>query len=135
MNIFALGVSAIMLIVAPDLRSILLPHQPPIAVPPSSLSPYELWISLDTKRPEYFSVVLESGYWSNRRSDVKWRGGVAPSVRGEIHFHRLIGMSTGNENDGDVWIERRRRFLTREFNPGERVGHYSLAYLSHLGHE
>jgi hypothetical protein len=44
-------------------------------------------------------------------------------------------MNEGSENDGDVWVERRRRFLTREFNPGERVGRYSLNYLSHLGHE
>jgi hypothetical protein len=44
-------------------------------------------------------------------------------------------MTSANEDDGIVWIERRRRFLTREFFPGERVGRYSVPYLSHLGHE
>ena len=34
--------------------------------------------------------------------------------------------------DGTVWVERRRRFLTREFAPGERVGRYSLSYLTRL---
>jgi hypothetical protein len=134
-NLFALIVSVVMLAALPDLRSLLWPPEAPVAVPPSSLSPYELWVSLDTKYPQYFSVVLESPYWSNRREEVKSRGGPAPSVRAEIHFHRLTGMSEGSENDGDVWVQRRRRFLTREFNPGERVGRYSLNYLSHLGHE
>jgi hypothetical protein len=134
-SVFALALSAIMFQALPDLRSILWPHSAPKAVPPASTSPYDLWVSLDTEHPEYFSVVLESGYWSNRRAEVKRYGGVAPSVRAEIHFHRLTGRSTAKEDDGDVWIERRRRFLTREFNPGERVGHYSIPYLSHLGHE
>ena len=134
-NFFALLVSLVMLAALPDLRSIVFPHDAPVAVPPSSTSPYELWLSLDTKHPEYFSVVLESSYWSNRREEVKTRGGPTPSVRAEIRFHRLTGMNEGSENDGDVWVERRRRFLTREFNPGERVGRYSLHYLSHLGHE
>ena len=62
-------------------------------------------------------------------------GGVTPSVRAEIHLHRLTGMTAANEEDGVVWIERRRRFLTREFHPGERVGRYSIPYLSRLGHE
>ena len=134
-NAFALVVSVTMLIALPDLRNILLPHPAPVAVPPASLSPYYLWVSLDSKHPEYFSVALESGYWSNRRSDVKQRGGVTPSVRAEIQFHRLTGMTAANEEDGVVWIERRRRFLSREFHPGERVGRYSIPYLSRLGHE
>jgi hypothetical protein len=134
-NLLALTVSTMIFWALPDLRSILWPHLAPTAVPPASSSPYDLWVSLNTKHPEYFSVVLESGYWSNRRAEVKRYGGPTPSVRAEIHFHRLTGRTTANEDDGDVWIERRRRFLTREFNPGERVGHYSIPYLSHLGHE
>jgi hypothetical protein len=133
--LFAIVVSVVMLLALPDLRSILLPRESPAAVPPASPSPYELWVSLDTKYPQYFSVVLESPYWSNRREEVKLHGGASPSVRAEIHFHRLTGVGDGSENDGDVWIQRRQRFLIREFNPGERIGRYSLPYLSHLGHE
>jgi hypothetical protein len=134
-NVFALIVSAILVTAASDLRNILLPYPAPVAVTPASSSPYYLWVSLDTKHPEYFSAVLESSYWSNRRSEVKQRGGVTPSVRAEIHLHRLTGMTAASEEDGVVWIERRRRFLSREFLPGERVGRYSIPYLSRLGHE
>lgn len=135
MNVFALSISAIMLAALPDLRSVLLPYPAPMAVLPSSPSPYYLWVSLDTKHPKYFSVVLESKYWSNRRADVKPSGGITPSIRAEMHFHRLTGMTTANEDDGVVWIERKQRFLTREFFPGDRIGRYSIPYLSHLGHE
>ena len=134
-NIFAILVSAIMLMALPDLRSILFPHPAPAAVVPASPSPYELWISLDTEHPEYFCAVLESDYWSNRRAEVKRYGGVTPSVRAQIPFHRLIGITTANENQGYVWVERRQRFLMREYNPGERVGRYSIPYLTRLGHE
>jgi hypothetical protein len=94
-----------------------------------------LWVSLDTKHPAYFSAVLDSGYWSNRRSEVRRHGGVTPSVRAEIQLHRLTGATAAKEEDGVVWIERRRRFLSREFLPGERVGCYSIPYLTRLGHE
>jgi hypothetical protein len=134
-NLFALFVSASMLVALPDLRSTLLPYPAPVAVPPASSSPYFIWVSLDTKHPQYFSVVLESDYWSNRRAEVQPRGGVTPSTRAEMHFHRLTGATTANEDDGIIWIERRHHFLTREFLPGERVGRYSIRYLSHIGHE
>lgn len=134
-NIFAVVVSTVMLIALPDLRSILFPHRAPAAIAPASLSPYELWISLDTKHPQYFHAVLESDYWSNRRAEVKRYGGVTPSVRAQIPFHRLTGITSANENQGYVWIERRQRFLMREYNPGERVGRYSIPYLTRLGHE
>jgi len=134
-NVFTIALSIVMLAGLPDLRSVLLPPPAPMAVPPASLSPYELWISLNTKYPSYFDVVLESDYWSNRRADVRRHTDLTPSVRAEIPFHRLTGMSAANEDDGVVWIERRRRFLTREFLPGERVGRYTVPYLSHLGHE
>jgi len=134
-NVFALGASAIMLLAVPDLRSILFPHPAPVAVVPASPSPYELWVSLDTRHPEYFSAILESEYWSNRRADVRQYHGVSPSVRAQIPFHRLTGITTANENHGHVWIERRQRFLMREYNPGERVGRYSIPYLTRLGHE
>ena len=39
------------------------------------------------------------------------------------------------EEDGVVWIERRRRFLGREYLPGERVGRYTFSYVSKLKHE
>ncbi|HMJ65700.1 MAG TPA: hypothetical protein VK615_10140, partial [Candidatus Binatia bacterium] len=134
-NAFALIVSVIMVAALPDLRSVLLPHPAPVAVEPASPSPYYVWVSLNTTRPEYFRAVLESGYWSNRRADVKQYSGVNASVRAEIQLHRLIGSAASNDDDGAVWIERRRRFLTREFLPGERVGRYSISYLTRLGHE
>jgi hypothetical protein len=134
-NIFALAVSVVMVVALPDLWSILLPYPAPAAVKPASPSPYYLWVSLDTKHPAYFSAVLESGYWSNRRSDVRQRGGVTQSVRAEIQLYRLTGVSAASEEDGVVWIERRRRFLCREFLPGERIGRYSIPYLTRLGYE
>src|SRR6185295_13944218 len=106
-NAFALVVSVIVFIALPDLRSILSPHPAPVAVVPASPSPYFLWVSLDTKYPEYFSAVLDSGYWSNRRSDVRQRGGAIPSLRAEIQLYRLTGMTAAGEEDGVVWIERR----------------------------
>jgi hypothetical protein len=134
-NAFALTISVVLVVALPDLRSILLPHRPPVAVEPASSSPYYLWVSLDTKHPAYFSAVLDSSYWSNRRSDVRQHGGITPSVRAEIQLHRLTGVTAAREEDGVVWIERRRRFLGREFLPGERVGRYSIQYLTRLGHE
>jgi hypothetical protein len=104
-------------------------------VAPSSPSPYDLWVSLDTGHPDRFLVVLESGFWSNRRAEVTRHGGASPSVRAEIRLYRPARQTTGDAEDGTVWIERRRWFLTREFAPGERVGRYSLSYVSRLGRE
>jgi len=134
-NILLVTASAVMLTALPDLRSVLLPHAAPVAVPPASPTPYDLWVSMSTKHPQYFSVVLESDYWSNRRAEVKRYEDPIPSVRAEIPFHRLTGLTSANEDDGIVWIERRHRFLGREFLPGERVGRYTIPYLTHLGHE
>jgi hypothetical protein len=134
-NALAVFVSLVMVVALPDMRSVLLPHPAPVAVTPASPSPYVLWVSLNTKHPRYFGVVMESEYWSNRRENVKWRDELIPSMRAEIPFHRLIGVSQASEDEGAVWIERRRHFLTREYFPGERVGRYSIPYLSHLGHE
>ena len=124
--------STAMLVALPDLRSILIPPPAPAVVAPSSPSPYYLWVSLDTKHPDRFLVVLESGFWSNRRAEVSWQGGANPSLRAEIRLHRLVRQTANDEEDGTVWIERRRRFLMREFAPGERVGHYSFSHVSRL---
>jgi hypothetical protein len=124
-----------MLLALPDLLGILLPPSAPAVVAPASPSPYHLWVSLDTEHPERFLVVFESGFWSNRRSEVAWHGGAQPSARAEIRLQRLARQTADDEEDGTVWIERRRRFLAREFAPGERVGRYSLSYVSRLGHE
>jgi hypothetical protein len=135
LNTFAVVVSAAVLLGLPDLRSIIAPPPAPIVVTPSSPSPYYLWVSLDTKKPECFQVVLESKFWSSRRAEVKPYGGANGSVRAEIRLQRAGRQITNNEEDGTVWIERRHRFLTRDFAPGERVGRYSFLYLSHLGYE
>jgi hypothetical protein len=57
------------------------------------------------------------------------------SVRAEIILHRLSGQMAQDGEDGTVWIERRRRFLTRAYASDERVGRYSVAYLNRLPHE
>jgi len=132
-NVFAITVSVIVLAGLPDLRNILLPPASPVPVAPASPTPYELWVSLDTKQPQYFNVVLESDYWSNRRVEVSHHTDVMQSVRAVIVFHRTLRAEEAHEDDGVVWIERRRRFLTREFFPGERVGRYSIPYLARLG--
>ena len=46
-----------------------------------------------------------------------------------------LSIPPSDEDDGTIWIERRRTFLTREFFPGERVGRYPLSYVSRLSHE
>jgi hypothetical protein len=104
-------------------------------VAPSSPTPYELWVSLDTPDPTQFSVVFESGFWANRRSEVAAYGGSNASVRAEIRLSRLTRQTTQDADDGIVWIERRQRFLGREFAAGERVGRYTFAYLNRLGRE
>jgi hypothetical protein len=134
-NVLALGVSIVMVMALPDIRDILAPPAPPVAVTPSSTSPYYLWVSLDTKRPEAFAVVFESGFWANRRAEVTDHTGVGGSARAEMRLNRLDRQSTRDEEDGTVWVERRQKFLTREFQLGERVGSYSLSYVTQLGNE
>ncbi|HEX4266212.1 MAG TPA: hypothetical protein VH597_17880 [Verrucomicrobiae bacterium] len=130
----AVLVSCAMLLALPDLRSILVPPPAPVAVAPSSTSPYYLWVSLDTKAPARFQVVLESEFWSNRRVRVLPQRAANVPARAEILLHRLP-TPTGREDDATIWVERRLQFLTREYAAGERVGCYSLAYLTRLGHE
>jgi hypothetical protein len=134
-NIFALAVTVVMALALPDIRNVLQPPAPPSAVSPGSPSPYYLWVSLDTERPEAFKAALESGFWSNRRANVIAYGGADGSSRAEMRLSRHPRESTIDEEDGIVWIERRRTFLGREFEPGERVGSYPLSYLTGLRHE
>lgn len=133
-SLLAVVASGAMLLALPDLRSILMPPSAPVAVAPSSSSPYYLWVSLDTKNPKRFQVVLESDFWSNRRVRVQPQEIAHVPARAEILLHRLP-TPTGKEDDATIWVERRFQFLNREYAPGERVGCYSLAYLTHLGHE
>jgi hypothetical protein len=135
MNIFTLITSIAVLASLPDLANAIFPAPPPIAVTPASPSLYYLWTSLDTRDPEQFQVLLESRYWTNRRVNVIAHRGVSASNRAEIPLIHLSHPTTTNPDDGTVWVERRRRFLFREFSPGERVGQYSFSYLEHLGHD
>jgi hypothetical protein len=134
-NVLALGVSIVMLAALPDIRNVLYPPPPPAVVAPSSPSPYYLWVSLDTERPQAFDVVLESGFWSNRRADVAQYPDPGGSARAEIRLNRLGRQTTVDEQDGRLWIERRQKLLTREYQSGERVGSYSLSYITQLGNE
>lgn len=135
MNVWAAGLSILMVIALPDLRNILLPPLAPVVVAPGSPSPYDLWVSLDTRQAESFRVVLESGFWANRRAEVKTYVGAHASVRAEITLHRLDRQTSYDDEDGVVWVERRYRFLHREFAADDRVGRYTLSYLNRLEHE
>jgi hypothetical protein len=134
-NIFAVALRGIMIAALPDIRNTLAPPPSPALVQPASPLPYYLWISLDTKRAEAFSVVLESGFWSNRWANVGSYGGANGSVRAELRLNRVGVQTSTDEEDGTIWIERRRKFLNREFQPGDRVGSYSLSHITRLGHE
>ena len=134
-NLAATVLTGAMLFALPDLRSVLLPPPAPAVVAPSSPSPYHIWVSLDTRDPDRFLVVFESGFWSNRRAEVMAQRGNSPSLRAEIRLQRLARQTTDDEEDGTIWIERRRRFLWREFAPCERVGRYTLSYVNRLGRE
>ena len=134
-NAFALLVSLTMLAGMPGLMGILRPPPAPMVVAPSSPSPYYLWVSLDTRKPEAFYVVLESEFWANRRGTVARHGGANASTRTELRLMRLRRAATQNEEDGVIWIERRRQFLGRSFMPGERVGRYDLSYVDRLAHD
>jgi len=134
-NILALAVSIVMLAALPDILNVLAPPAPPAVVKPASPSPYYLWVSLDTRRPGAFDVVFESGFWANRRAPVARYSDPDGSVRSEIRLNRVDRQTTLDEQDGTIWVERRRAFLGRDFKPGERVGSYSLSYITRLGHE
>lgn len=129
------GLSAVMISALPDIRNILLPPPAPVVVAPSSPSPYFLWVSLDTRHPDFFQVVLDSPVWANRRADVAYQSSEPASVRAEIRLLRLSESSIRNLEEGVVWIERRPCFLTRRFEPGEIVGRYTVTYLNRIHHE
>jgi hypothetical protein len=131
-NVLALAVSVAMMLALPDMRNVLDPPAAPRVVLPGSPSPYYLWVSLDTNRPEAFRAKLESGFWSNRRADVFAYGGADGSVRAEMRLSRHSRQSTIDERDGTVWIERRRKFLNREFKGGERIASYPFAHVTGL---
>ncbi len=133
-NLGALAVTAVMIAAAPDLRAILLPPAAPLVVPPVSPSPYAIWVSLDTNQPKAFEIVFESKYWASRRAHVAAQDKAPASMRAEIRLLRVARPVINDVEDGTIWIERRRCFLYREFEPGERVGRYSLSFLFALGH-
>lgn len=134
-NVLALAVTVVMAFALPDIRNVLAPPAPPRVVLPGSPSPYYLWVSLDTKRSDAFRATLESEFWSNRRADVVAYGGADASVRAEMRLSRHGRQATIDEQDGTVWIERRRKFLNREFLGGERVASYPLAHITRLPHD
>jgi hypothetical protein len=134
-NIFALAVTVVMALALPDIRNVLEPPPAPRVVIPGSPSPYYLWVSLDTKRPDAFKAELESGFWSNHRANVFAYGGADASFRAEIRLTRHAHQATIDERDGTVWIERRRKFFNREFQAGERIASYPFAHITGLPHD
>ena len=129
LNAVAVAVSITMLVALPDLRDLVMPPPAPFAGPPFSPSPYTVWVSLETEHPDDFGVRMESGFWANRRANVTLRRAGMPP-RAELRLTRAPNPTARDTRDGTVWVERRRRFLTREFPPGERVGVYSLSYFA-----
>ena len=134
-NVLGLAVSVVMALALPDIRNVLAPPAPPRVVQPGSPSPYYLWVSLDSKRAEAFRAALESAFWSNRRADVVAYGGANASVRAEMRLSRHARPSTIDEQNGTVWIERRRKFLNRDFLAGERIASFPLAHITKLPHD
>jgi hypothetical protein len=134
-NVLGLAVTVVMGIALPDIRNVLRPPVTPRVIGPGSPSPYYLWVSLDTDRPEAFRAQLVSSFWSNRRADVFAYGGADASVRAELRLTRTARPGTLDERDGTVWIERRRKFLGREFESGERVASYPFAHLTVMPHD
>jgi hypothetical protein len=128
-NAFALSTSMVMLAALPGVRSILLPPPPPMLVAQPSTSPYQLWMSVRSKSPESFYVVLESEFWANRRARIERHAAAGGSMHAELALRRLLRPLSRDEEEGTLWVERRRHFLTRDFAPGERVGRYFLSYL------
>ena len=56
-------------------------------------------------------------------------------MRAEMRLSRHGRPSTIDERNGTVWIERRRKFLNREFQGGERIASYPLAHITGLPHD
>jgi hypothetical protein len=135
LNVLAVATCAVMLFALNDLQGILLPPPSPAVVAPSSLMPDYLWVSLNTMQPDRFLVALESNYWLNRRVEVMPHIGADGRARAEIHLQRSAASTTTDKEDGTVWIERRYRFLGREFAPGEHIGRYDVSYLNRIGRE
>jgi hypothetical protein len=135
LNVVAVVVSVLMLAGARDVRSLLIPYAAPEVIPPSSPSRNYLWVSIETQHPRYFTVILESDFWTNRRAVVASYSGANASVRAEFPLRKFSGKTSGTEKMATVWVERRQHFLWREFFPGERVGRYTLPYLLTLGYQ
>jgi hypothetical protein len=134
-SILAVSVLATVGVGFSDLRAIIDPPLAPLVVRPGSPSPYYLWVSIDSGNARHFRAIFESAFWSNRRADFFAYSGANGSVRAEIPLRRATRQAYGSEDEGIVWIERRRRFLGREYLPGDRVGRYSFSYVSRLKYE
>ena len=131
-NVLAIAVSVAMVAALPDIVRLLFPPRAPMVVGPVSTSPYWMWVSLDTDQPKAFRVRLESDYWANRVANVSYHGGSSYPPRAEIQVNRLPTTFTRKENEGVVWVERRRTFMGREFFIGERIGCFQVAQLSRM---
>jgi hypothetical protein len=129
-NGVAVVASAVMLVALPDLQGILLPPPAPTPVHAASPAPDVVRVALDTRHPRHFAVLMTSEFWSNRRVDVARSDGAGSVAYAEFRLTRSTDQSTRDVLNGIIWVERRRRFLMREFATGESVGQYSLTYFS-----
>lgn len=134
LNVLALAVSAAVLAGAGDLLAILRPPGVPLLTPPSSPSPHYVWVSLQTKHPEYYHVVFESRVWNNRRAPVSFQRAITASARAEFRLVRR-DWRENKLDEGTLWIERSPCFLHRRYILSERIARYPLSYINTLGHE
>lgn len=133
MNALAIGVSLTAFAAWPDLKSELFPARAPELQRLISPTAYQLWIGLDTESPERFRAVLQSDHWASRIADPLPFAGPDAKSYASFRLRRLSVEATRNSESGTVWIERRPRFLWRDYGPGERIGRYSISYL--MSHE
>ena len=117
--------------------AILPPEAPAVVAPALAVALLSLGQSRYRSRPGYFrrGVGIEVLGQSPCRGETY--GGADASVRAEIlHCTGSICKRPSTRRRAlFVWIERRYRFLNRDFAPGERIGRYTVSYLTRIDHE
>jgi hypothetical protein len=133
LNVMAIVVSVVVVATARDLRCILIPPPAPVPVAGSLAGTDTLHVTLETAHAKYFRAALESDVWINRRIAFSVARGAPATARLQVSLVRTAGQSSAKTDDGTVWMERRYLFWGRQFRMSEKVGRYSVSYLSRLG--
>jgi hypothetical protein len=117
-------------IASKDLVFLFIPPPPPEITTLSSPADRSLRLRIDTRHSDYYGLVLESEYWVNRNAEVQRGEGTIPSAIADIPLVRASQAVVGHERDGTIWLERRARFLGRDFQQRDRVNHFTLSSLT-----